>query len=56
MSLTLDDIQTALAMPPLGERSDFDLNPDIKAPAPERLKTLLVLMTPMKRQTIRICI
>ena len=31
MPLTLDHIQTALAMPPLGERSDFDLNPDIKA-------------------------
>jgi 8-oxo-dGTP pyrophosphatase MutT (NUDIX family) len=31
MPLTLDHIQTALAMPPLGERSDFDLNPDVKA-------------------------
>ena len=28
----------------------------IKKPAPERLKTLLVLMTPMKRQTILSCI
>ena len=31
MPLTLSHIQAALAMPPLGERSDFDLNPDIKA-------------------------
>jgi 8-oxo-dGTP pyrophosphatase MutT (NUDIX family) len=31
MPLTLPHIQAALAMPPLGERSDFDLNPDIKA-------------------------
>ena len=31
MPLTLIHIQTALAMPPLGERSDFDLNPDVKA-------------------------
>ena len=31
MPLTLTHIQAALAMPPLGERSDFDLNPDIKA-------------------------
>ena len=31
MLLTLAHIQAALAMPPLGERSDFDLNPDVKA-------------------------
>ena len=31
MLLTLTHIQAALAMPPLGERSDFDLNPDVKA-------------------------
>ena len=31
MPLTLVHIQAALAMPPLGERSDFDLNPDAKA-------------------------
>jgi 8-oxo-dGTP pyrophosphatase MutT (NUDIX family) len=31
MPLSLIHIQAALAMPPLGERSDFDLNPDIKA-------------------------
>lgn len=31
MTLSLTHIQAALAMPPLGERSDFDLNPDIKA-------------------------
>ncbi|HSF96673.1 MAG TPA: CoA pyrophosphatase [Thermohalobaculum sp.] len=31
MALTLDHIRAALAMPPLGERSDFDLNPDIRA-------------------------
>ncbi len=31
MPLTLAHIQAALAMPPLGERSDFDLNPDVKA-------------------------
>ena len=31
MPLTLAQIQAALALPPLGERSDFDLNPDIKA-------------------------
>jgi 8-oxo-dGTP pyrophosphatase MutT (NUDIX family) len=31
MPLSLIHIQAALAMPSLGERSDFDLNPDIKA-------------------------
>jgi len=31
MVLTLSDIRSALAMPPLGERSDFDLNPDVRA-------------------------
>ena len=31
MALTLDHIQAALAMPPLGERSDFDLNPEVRA-------------------------
>jgi 8-oxo-dGTP pyrophosphatase MutT (NUDIX family) len=31
MPLTLAHIQAALAMPPLGERSDFDLNPDVRA-------------------------
>ncbi len=31
MPLTLAHIQAALALPPLGERSDFDLNPDVKA-------------------------
>ncbi len=31
MPLTLVHIQAALAMPPLGERSDFDLNPDVRA-------------------------
>ena len=31
MTLTLAHIQTALALPPLGRRSDFDLNPEIKA-------------------------
>ncbi len=31
MTLTLAHIQAALALPPLGERSDFDLNPDVKA-------------------------
>jgi len=31
MPLTLAHIQAALAMPPLGERSDFDLNPDLRA-------------------------
>lgn len=31
MPLTLNDIQAALALPPLGARSDFDLNPDVKA-------------------------
>jgi 8-oxo-dGTP pyrophosphatase MutT (NUDIX family) len=31
MPITLHHIETALAMPPLGERSDFDLNPDVKA-------------------------
>ena len=30
MPLTLDHILTALAMPPLGERSDFDLDPEVK--------------------------
>jgi len=31
MPLTLAHIQAALAMPPLGERSDFDLNPEVRA-------------------------
>ncbi len=31
MPLTLAHIRAALAMPPLGERSDFDLNPGVKA-------------------------
>jgi len=31
VTLTLSHVRNALAMPPLGERSDFDLNPDIKA-------------------------
>jgi hypothetical protein len=31
MALTLAHIQTALALPPLGRRSDFDLNPEVKA-------------------------
>ena len=31
MALTRAHIQTALALPPLGGRSDFDLNPEIKA-------------------------
>ncbi len=31
MPLTLAHIQAALALPPLGERSDFDLNPDARA-------------------------
>lgn len=31
MQITLADIEAALALPALGERSDFDLNPDVKA-------------------------
>lgn len=31
MPLTLAQIEAALALPPLGERSDFDLNPEAKA-------------------------
>ncbi|MFQ5567403.1 MAG: CoA pyrophosphatase [Paracoccaceae bacterium] len=31
MPFTLAHIQAALAMPPLGEGSDFDLNPDVRA-------------------------
>lgn len=31
MLLTLDKIEAALALPPLGARSDFDLNPEVKA-------------------------
>jgi 8-oxo-dGTP pyrophosphatase MutT (NUDIX family) len=31
MALTLAHIQSALALPPLGGRSDFDLNPEVKA-------------------------
>ncbi len=31
MPLTLAQIQAALALPPLGERSDFDLDPDARA-------------------------
>ena len=30
MRLTLAHIEAALALPPLGERSDFDLNPEVK--------------------------
>jgi len=30
VTLTLAHIEAALAMPPLGERSDFDLNPEVK--------------------------
>lgn len=33
MPLTFDDIRAALALTPLGERSDFDLHPDIRAQA-----------------------
>ncbi len=31
MPLTLDQIEAALSAPPLGERSDYDLNPEVKA-------------------------
>ncbi|HET7409483.1 MAG TPA: CoA pyrophosphatase [Paracoccaceae bacterium] len=31
MPLTIGDIEAAVALAPLGERSDFDLNPDVKA-------------------------
>jgi 8-oxo-dGTP pyrophosphatase MutT (NUDIX family) len=31
MRLSLSQIQAAVEMPPLGERSDFDLNPEVKA-------------------------
>jgi 8-oxo-dGTP pyrophosphatase MutT (NUDIX family) len=31
MPLTLRDIEAALALPPLGSRSDFDLNPEVRA-------------------------
>ena len=31
MQVTIDTIEAALALPPLGARTDFDLNPDIKA-------------------------
>ncbi len=31
MRLTLPQIRAAVEMPPLGERSDFDLNPEVKA-------------------------
>lgn len=31
MSLTIGDIEAAVALAPLGERSDFDLNPEVKA-------------------------
>ena len=31
MLLTIGDIEAAVALAPLGERSDFDLNPDVKA-------------------------
>ncbi len=31
MPLTIDDIEAAVRSAPLGERSDFDLNPDVKA-------------------------
>lgn len=31
MPYSLDQIEAALALPPLGERSDYDLNPEVKA-------------------------
>lgn len=31
MPLALSDISAALSLPPLGHRSDFDLNPDVRA-------------------------
>lgn len=31
MPLTIGDIEAAIGLAPLGERSDFDLNPDVKA-------------------------
>ena len=31
MPITLDDIHAALALPPIGPRTEFDLNPDIRA-------------------------
>ena len=31
MPLTMSDIEAALALPPLGARTDFDLNPEVKA-------------------------
>src|SRR5690606_37063345 len=31
MPLTIGDIEAAVALAPLGERSDFDLNPEVKA-------------------------
>lgn len=31
MPLSIRDIQSALALPPLGHRSDFDLNPEVRA-------------------------
>jgi 8-oxo-dGTP pyrophosphatase MutT (NUDIX family) len=31
MSITRDHIRAALAMPPLGDRSDFDLDPELRA-------------------------
>ena len=31
MPVSLDEIRAAIALPPLGERSDYDLNPEIKA-------------------------
>ena len=43
MPLTLEDIAEALALPPRGERSDFDLNPDARRGAPGRRRPAAVL-------------
>lgn len=31
MTITIDDVRAALAMEPLGQRTDFDLNPEIRS-------------------------
>lgn len=41
MSITRDQIEAALSMPPLGSRSDFDLNPDMRPVGPGRPASVL---------------
>ena len=54
MPLTIDDIKAALALAPLGPRTDFDLNPEIRADQldrhRERPAAVLCGLRPVGRQ------